>query len=62
MPAGQRHYPEERHAHSNGDERRWMLIVSSEPAMLSPAQLVLQEALVERGHVFTAIELLHQPP
>jgi hypothetical protein len=55
-------YADEPHAQHDGNEKRWTLIVSSEPAMLSMAQLSLHESLVESKRLFTATELLHQPP
>ncbi|MBE1161530.1 hypothetical protein [Dyella acidiphila] len=61
MNPGQRHHPEERQAYLEDEEKHCTLIVTGEPAMLSPAQPVLQKALIERGRVFAAVAPLHQP-
>jgi hypothetical protein len=62
MNAHQHRYAEERHAQHDGVEKRWTLIVSSEDALLSVAQLSLHEPQVESMRLLTATELLHQAP
>jgi hypothetical protein len=56
------HQEQPRPPQHGGEEKRWTLIVNSEPVLLGRARLSFYESLIESTRLFTPSELMHQTP